>query len=207
MEGHMEIPRLNILINLSSQLLCEALRGLLQKDTAEYRIFVTHDLEKTGCRTEFDSVIVDAAALEQAEPAAWNDAKVILIDTCLPEEEIIRFLFSHKLCGVISTDTNAELFHKALQTIHNGQVWIDNVKLKALLHNPLPSLAPTRRESFSKKEKQIVLLIAEGLKNEEIAVRLNISEHTVKTHNSRIFKKANVTSRAQLVPLALKFKS
>ena len=51
-----------------------------------------------------------------------------------------------------------------------------------------------------------MLLVAEGQTNREIATQLNISEQTTKTHISRIFSKAGVTSRTQLAPLALRFK-
>ncbi|HTG81353.1 MAG TPA: LuxR C-terminal-related transcriptional regulator, partial [Geobacteraceae bacterium] len=58
----------------------------------------------------------------------------------------------------------------------------------------------------SRKEQEIVLLVSQGLRNRDIAARLYISEQTVKTHISSIFKKAKVTRRSQLVPLALKFR-
>lgn len=205
MEGCTVCPRIKILINLSSRLLCEAMQGLLEKDAATYHTVTSHNPDNVEVFKP-DKILVDAAALEQSLPAIRSDAKVILIDTGLTEEEIIRLLFTHKLYGVISTGTGADLFHKALQAIRAGQVWIDNVKLKALLHNPPSSLTSTGRDSFSKKEREIVLFIAEGCKNREIAAQLGISEQTVKTHISRILKKANATSRAQLVPLALKFK-
>jgi DNA-binding CsgD family transcriptional regulator len=62
-----------------------------------------------------------------------------------------------------------------------------------------------RHETISKKEREIIVLISQGLRNREIAEKLSISEQTVKAHLSRIFRKTNVTSRSQLVPLALKF--
>lgn len=205
MEVTTESPRMKILINLSSWLLCEALQGLLEKEVATCRAMVAHHLE-TVDGFEPDNILVDAATLEQPLPAQWGDAKVILVDTGLAEEEILRLLFTHRLDGVISSDTDGELFHKAMQTIHAGQVWVDNGKIKALLHHSPPAAIATGREGFSKREREIVLLIAEGCKNREISARLNVSEQTVKTHISRIFRRANVTSRAQLAPLALTFK-
>ncbi|WP_298435064.1 response regulator transcription factor [Geobacter sp.] len=206
MDGISETPRMKVLINLSSRILCEALQEFMEKDAGTYKTMVPHNLDKsTGF--EPDKILVDAPALEESLPVSWSGAKVILIDTGLAEEEVVRLLFTHKLHGVISTDTGSELFHKALHAIRDGQVWVDNVKLKALLHNPPLSITLAGCERFSKKEQEIVLLIAEGCKNREIATQLNISERTVKTHLSRIFKKANITSRAQLAPLALKFRN
>lgn len=197
--------RINILINLSSRLLCEGLQGLMEQKPATYRTLLAHDPEYIRDFTPH-KILVDAATLEQPFPKQWNEAKVILIDTGLREGEVIRLLLQYRLDGVISTITDTELFWKALETIHSGQVWIDNGKIRSLLHNPHPPCNTSAQENFSRRERQIVLLIAEGQKNREIAVQLSISEQTVKTHLGRIFKKAKVTSRAQLAPLALKFK-
>jgi LuxR family transcriptional regulator, positive regulator of biofilm formation len=204
MDSGMEYQRRNVLINLSSRLLCEALQGLLEKD-AIYWTVVAHEPDIIlGFAPH--KVLVDAATLEQSFPEQWGEAKVILIDTGLSEDEIIRLLMTHKLDGVISTDTGTELFWKALEAIRAGQVWIDNGKIRTLLHHSPPAGNITAQESFSKREREIVLLIAEGRTNREIAAHLNISEQTVKTHISRIFVKSDVASRTQLVPLALRFK-
>lgn len=204
MEGDMENPQINVLINLSSRLLCEALQGLMEKG-AIYRAVVGHDLDKFQ---EFvpHKILVDAATLEYPCPSHWHVAKVILIDTGLSEDELLRLLSQYRLDGVISTDTGSDLFWKALATIRTGQVWIDNGKIRSILHGPPPLGNSTAQESFSKREREIVLFIAEGCTNRQIAAHLNISEQTVKTHVSRILKKANVISRAQLGAMALKFK-
>lgn len=197
-------PRINILINLSSILLCEALQGLLESDCGGYRTMVARHTKEDD-RFEPHKILVDAATLEQADPAQWGDAKVILIDTGITDEEVIRLLFTHQLHGVISTGTSTELFLKALRAIQAGQVWVENGQVKKLLHTP-PHIRAAGPASFSKKEREIILLIAEGRKNKEIAERLYMSEQTVKTHLSRIFKKAGISRRTQLVPLALKIR-
>jgi len=200
-----ENARINVLINLSSRLLCEALQGLMQLDLTVYRIVVAHDQDDIREFTPH-MILVDAATTEQSSPVHWNEAKIILIDTGLSEDEVIRLLFQYRLDGVISTGTGTDLFWKALETIRSGQIWIDNSKLRAMLYNHPPVGNTTAQESYSRREREIVQLIAEGRTNREIAARLIISEQTVKTHISRIFSKAGVTSRAQLAPLALKLK-
>jgi len=205
MDRQMNPPRMNVLINLSSRILNEALKSLLAQDRDAYQAVTIHNPEFAR-GFEPDKVLVDATTLGQSFPSEWTGANIILIDTGLAEEEVIRLLFSHKLDGVISTGAGTELFKKALRAIHGGQVWIDNRKLKAMLHNRPSTLTANSSESLSRKEREIVLLVAEGQRNREIAGRLCISEQTVKAHLSRIFKKANVSNRSQLVPLALKYK-
>jgi DNA-binding NarL/FixJ family response regulator len=107
---------------------------------------------------------------------------------------------------VIKTDTDLPLLKKALDSIDAGQVWIDNSRIKALLKHS-ESLVNTQPDTnLSKKEREIIILISQGRKNREIAEGLCISEQTVKSHIGRIFRKTNVNTRSQLVPLALKLK-
>lgn len=203
MEDVTESPQINILISLSSRLLCEALQLVLKQSAWNCRAVLACDL-KPGEGFQPDHILVDAGTLDHPSQASWGSAKVVLIDTGLAEEEIIKLLTTHKLYGVISTSTGTKMFRKALETVHSGQAWIEHDKIRALFHECSPATQPLNRVSLSRKEREIVLLIAEGRKNREIAGRLNISERTVKTHLSHIFKKANCTSRAQLAPLALK---
>ncbi len=205
MESHLEEKRTNILINLSSLLLCQAMQELLSREPDTYHTVVAVDID-TVEQFEPDKILVDANTLPLNHLSRWPDAKLILIDTGLSEEDIIAILINHKLCGVISTETEFQLFRKALNAIETGQVWIENSKLKALIHSQIQHPKALAHETLSKKEREIVLLVAGGLKNKEIAEKLGISEQTVKAHLSRIFRKVNVTCRSQLVPLALAFK-
>lgn len=59
-------------------------------------------------------------------------------------------------------------------------------------------------DSLTKREFEILKLIAQGLLNKEIAAMLNISERTVKNHISNIFKKIDVSDRTQAAVFAIK---
>jgi len=206
MESHVKKRRTNILINLTSLLLCQALQEILGMATVEYQTVASIDLTLVNNFVP-DMILFDANTLAMNSFSLWPNALRVLIDTGIPNEDIIALLINHKLNGVISTDTDRQLFQKALEVIANGQIWIDNSKLKALIHAQNTPLTSSARETLSKKEREIVLLIAEGRKNKEIAGQLSISEQTVKAHISRIFRKVNATSRSQLVPLALTFRA
>jgi len=194
-----------ILINLSNLLLCEALGKLLDNEVECYEVVATNNVEDAGNFLP-DSIVVDARTICQSLVERCSDAKIILIDTGIEEEDILNLLLCYKLDGVIKTDTDLALFKKALSAIEEGQVWIDNGRIRALLKHA-ETLANTQPDnSLSKKERDIVTLISQGNKNKEIAEKLCISEQTVKSHISRIFRKTNVSSRSQLVPFALKLK-
>ena len=84
---------------------------------------------------------------------------------------------------------------QAIKVVHSGELWLDRKMLKGVIHQMNPS---EKKVSLTKKEKEIVSLICEGLRNKEIAQKLNISEQTVKSHCNRIFKKVGVSDRLQL---------
>lgn len=61
-------------------------------------------------------------------------------------------------------------------------------------------------KNFTQKEQEIFALMAEGLSNQEIATRLNISIHTVKSHLLNIYEKTGIHNRIQLIIIAVKIK-
>ncbi len=196
---------IRILINLSNLLLCQSLGILLSREIAGCQVASSIDPEEVGSFRP-DKIIVDASSIKANHVSRWPKAKIILMDTGLEEDEIIKLLLRYRLDGVIKTDTDLPLFEKALKSIAAGQVWIDNSRIRAIL-NHAESLASAQQDTgFSRREREIVLLVSQGCRNREIAGMLNISEQTVKTHISRIFRKTNINSRSQLVPLALKLK-
>jgi len=74
---------------------------------------------------------------------------------------------------------------------------------------PVPAAAPFTRDEarvealgLTRREREILACIAEGLSNQEIAARLFVSENTVKTHASRVFDKLDARRRTQAVQRA-----
>ena len=196
---------MNILIILSNFLLREALRELLTRNVTECQIAAANDFcTVDGFKPHV--IMADAHNLTQYLTPRWPEAKIILIDTGLEHDQVINMLLTYRLAGVIDTHTDVALFKKALKAIGAGQVWIDNGKIRAILNQAEPLAKNHRVDSLSRKEQEIVMLVSQGLMNREIAAKLYISEQTVKTHISSIFKKAHVSRRSQLVPLALKFR-
>lgn len=195
---------MKILINLGNHLLGTALQELLARQPEGYRAYTTMDIrERNNLRPDF--IVVDCYTLKRDVSLPQSDAKIILIDYGLSEEEIASLLIAHKIDGVMATTTDIQLFKKALLAIKKGQIWIDNRKIKALVHNAEWAKTSNVDDGFSKRERDIIILISKGFMNREIATNLCISEQTVKTHISRVFRKANVSRRSQLVPLAMKF--
>lgn len=197
---------MKILIRLSSLLLSTALAELVNRDRDNFQVIAVTDANELSGFTP-EKIIVDPRTLNNEILLEWPEAKVILLDLGLGEEEIVDLLYTFHIDGVISTDTDSELFKKALDVIGTGQTWIDNGTVRAVLNRIDTRAIRSVRSTLSKKEQDIIIHISQGLKNKEIAEKLFISEQTVKAHLSRIFRKCNVKNRAQLVPLALRLRA
>jgi DNA-binding NarL/FixJ family response regulator len=193
---------MKILICLSNVLLGKALLELLARNVPGCQIAAAKDF-CVADGFQPDVVMVDARNLTQDPMTRCHDAKIILIDTGLEPDELINLLLTYRLDGVIDRYTDVALFKKALKAIVAGQLWIDNGKMRAILDQAKPQGKNHQADSLSRKEQEIVMLISQGLRNRDIAAKLYISEQTVKTHISSIFKKAHVSRRSQLAPLAL----
>jgi LuxR family transcriptional regulator, positive regulator of biofilm formation len=189
---------MNVLISLKSRIICEALFELLNKDNIDVHFLIENkgNITQSGCP---DIIIVDHNSISQKFLASCPDAKVILLDTGLRHDEVITLMLMHKLYGVISTDDDTTLMKKALKLVNEGQIWIGNSHLKALLDQAGNISRSGKVDKVSKREHEILELISQGRKNKEIASLLFMSEQTVKAHVSHIFKKFNVSSRTQLV--------
>ena len=98
--------------------------------------------------------------------------------------------------GILKKTADLNLLLSCVRTIHKGEVWLERALSAAIL--TLKSVRLTRRES------QLVILLAQGLKNKEIATALDISEGTVKVYISRLFEKVGAKDRLELALYGLR---
>lgn len=95
-------------------------------------------------------------------------------------------------------DSPPNLLKMALQSVVLGKPWIQREFLEYIFQilNSLP-ISDESIRSLTEREKQILILVAKGMSNKEIARNLGLSLQTVKTHVSRILQKLKVRSRAE----------
>jgi len=107
--------------------------------------------------------------------------------------------------GVISPESPADTLIKALDCVCRGEYWIDRATAAALAQ-PSRGAQPggDRFGTLTVREREIVVLIGDGLRNKEISQRLNISETTVRHHLTSIFSKLDVADRLALVVYAFR---
>jgi len=98
--------------------------------------------------------------------------------------------------GILKKTLPPELVVKCLTKVAEGELWFD----KSLT----ASFLTARTVSLTNRESQLVTLLAQGLKNKEIAAALSISEGTVKVYLSRLFQKVGVKDRFELALYGLR---
>jgi len=196
---------MKILINLKSVLLGRALQELLEREPEAYLARAVSDISQAG-GFQPDFIVVDSCTIRDCVPFNDPDTKIVLLDSCLCDQDITSLLLSFKIDGVLSATTDLPLFKKALEVVMSGQIWIDNNRIKSIVRNGDAGKPATLDQSFSKREREIIVCVSQGLTNRNIAEKVHISEQTVKTHLSRIFRKARISRRSQLVPLAMKLR-
>ena len=132
--------------------------------------------------------------------------KVILLDcdsTAWQPERVIS-AFRDGARGVFNRNHSLKSISKCIQAVHQGQIWASNEDLehliKALSHSKPLHLNNSRGiPLLTRREEDVVRLVADGLKNREIAQRLKVKEHSIRNYIYRIFEKLGVSSRVELI--------
>ena len=117
-------------------------------------------------------------------------------------------------CGMVPKQTSTELLLKSIRKVHAGEFWLDRMTTAEVIrrlakkgssgHTPSSRLGVREQSSaLSQREREIVILVAQGFKNKEMAERMFISEQTVKNHLHNIFDKLGVTDRLELALYAI----
>jgi DNA-binding NarL/FixJ family response regulator len=131
-----------------------------------------------------------------------NPAIRVLILTAFSEEENILNAAKGGARGYLLKGASSSTLLQAIKTVHAGGVWIDKEVPAAEAFEEIVRQSAKRPEpvnetikSLTKRELEILRLVAEGLSNDEIGKRVFISEKTVKTHLTNIFDKLKVNNR------------
>ncbi len=106
--------------------------------------------------------------------------------------ELIFQALEYGVRGILPVQLLPEMLLQSLRRIAKGEVVIEVTDSG---FDPVGE----KRISFSEREKQVVELLAQGLKNKEIAAAMNLAEGTVKVYLSRLFKKTKVRDRFELM--------
>ncbi|GLY46701.1 response regulator transcription factor [Lentzea sp. NBRC 102530] len=130
---------------------------------------------------------------------------VVVLTTFDDDESILEALQAGAR-GYLTKDADRATIVQAVRSAHAGNAILDPAVQLRLLD--LASRRPAQDPGFdlTAREREVLDLIGQGLRNGEIAKKLFISEATVKTHINNLFAKAGLHSRADAVRLALELR-
>src|SRR5213593_5152705 len=107
--------------------------------------------------------------------------------------------------GYLLKDVSKDELLDAIRQVATGGAFIESQMLKGMLSEMKPGAAtPSAARNLTKREREILALVAEGLSNREIADRLVLSPETVKSHVAAILEKLNVSDRTQAAIYAVR---
>jgi DNA-binding NarL/FixJ family response regulator len=133
-----------------------------------------------------------------------DSAPAVLVVTTFDLDEYVYEALRAGACGFLLKDAPGEQLIAALRGAPDGISVLSPVVTRRLVEafaRAAPSDMPAIEE-LTTREREVLVLVAQGLSNAEIAGDLRIGETTVKTHVSRLLMKLGITSRAQAIVLA-----
>jgi two-component system, NarL family, nitrate/nitrite response regulator NarL len=125
---------------------------------------------------------------------ARDDKRPVVLLTAAIADETLRSALSLEVSGIVLKTSDPGLLIKAIDAVGRGERWID----EALKDRVAGISAAGRQRALSARERELIQLVRQGLKNRDIAERLNTTEGTVKAYLHAIFDKVGVENRTEL---------
>ena len=150
-----------------------------------------------------DGPMAGLSVLSQIHDTYPQIRLIVLMDRSAAD--VVAQAFHSGARGVFArTESDFAALCKCIRSVHEGQIWASTQHIEFLINalRQTPRLRVVNSaglQLLSKREEDVVRLVAESMSNREISEKLNLSEHTVKNYLFRIFDKLGVSSRTELV--------
>jgi NarL family two-component system response regulator LiaR len=132
------------------------------------------------------------------------DACVLVLTSFATDDKLFPAIKAGAL-GYLLKDSSPDELVQAIRRVHRGESSLHpQVARKLLDELSAPPKRPPTLEPLTPREAEVLLLVAKGLSNQEIAEKLTISDATVRTHVSNILGKLHLASRTQAALYALR---
>lgn len=132
----------------------------------------------------------------------------VLVLTGVQNPDAHRRAIRRGAVGIVLKEHAADQLLKAIMKVNDGEVWIERSMVGSMiqeLNKPAPVDPEVMKiESLTDREREVIALIGEGLKNKQVGERLFISETTVTHHLSSVFSKLEVSDRLELIIYAFR---
>ena len=151
----------------------------------------------------------DLADLGLLAELSLTSNRVLLLTGSRDPELHLRAIQSGVM-GLVGKEKPIEALVEAIKRVNAGEVWLDSSLMPGLLNEALRAREPknsdpeaNRISMLTEREREVVTLVGEGLKNRQVGDRLFICETTVRHHLTSIFDKLGVSNRHELMLYAL----
>jgi DNA-binding NarL/FixJ family response regulator len=149
---------------------------------------------------------LDGIAATREVTAASPDVKVVILTT-FEQDDYIFGALNAGASGFLLKRSGPEELLAAIHTVAAGDSLLSpsvtRTVIDRMARQPTPEIGPSRLlDSLTPREREVLVLLARGLSNSEIAAELVIEESTVKTHVKRILMKLRLRDRIQAVVFA-----
>jgi DNA-binding NarL/FixJ family response regulator len=166
-------------------------------------------------REQPDIVLLDSTSASDAIcalirnllEAAASLRVIILSDT--NDSKFYREAISCGARGIVFKQESSQILIRAIRRVYEGEIWVERSITSELLTESLAILRNSKVDpnaiktaTLTQREREVIILVAEGLKNKRIAESLFITEATVSHHLTSIFSKLGVSDRLQLMVYA-----
>ena len=127
---------------------------------------------------------------------------IMLLQTSKPDRVVNAFREGAR--GIFYRSHSLKFLSKCIRTVQKGQIWASNEDLEHILR-ALTRLSPLQFNNadgmplLTRREEDVVHLVADGLTNREIAQKLKVKEHSIRNYLYRIFDKLGVSTRVELI--------
>jgi DNA-binding NarL/FixJ family response regulator len=153
-----------------------------------------------------DSFFAGYSVLRTVQPLSLPTRLILLLEDC--EHDLVIDAFRFGARGVFSRAECSEQLSKCIYSVHTGQIWASTRAMEFILEElvatrPLRIVDAHGKSLLSKREEEVVALVADGLTNRQISEQLKLSEHTVKNYLFKVFEKLGISTRVELVLYAL----
>jgi DNA-binding NarL/FixJ family response regulator len=154
-----------------------------------------------------DGPITGFRAVREARASYPLTRIIVLVDS--PERAMVIEGFRAGADGVFSREEPFEMLCKCIHAVHGGQIWADANQQRFIIEalaktEPQPIKGANGDNLLTKREEELVQLVAEGLTNRDISRQLGLREHTVRNYLFRIFNKLGTSNRLELALYVVK---
>ncbi len=133
----------------------------------------------------------------------WPEAKILILTSFIDDEKVYPAMEAGASGYLLKTSSASDIAD-AIRRTHSGEAIIEEEVSKKIQENEDNGYRMNLHEDLTKRELEVLRLIADGLSNQEIAEELYITLKTVKTHVSNILSKLEVSDRTQATIYAFK---